>query len=345
MSYCVECGAVGPLYGALCERCFRKKQRFVTVPDHVAVMLCPDCGALQEGSQWVDLPSREAALERAAKAAVRFDPGVVGTTISVALAPLDERNSRARVRAQGMLQGLAFSEELSSQLRVRNVLCPSCSRRHGQYYEAVLQVRAAGRELSPMERREIRAAAEARVAALHAENRNLFLTRTEEVPGGLDFYLGAVALGRQLLRELQGSFSGETKESSALWGQKDGKEVYRMTYLLRLPAYRVGDVLREGSEHLWVRRMTADGAAVVVLERGERTMRRHTDLGRLEVVGGPADLRDAVIVAQTAGELQVLDPVTYRTIELRKPPSFRATGPTVHLFRLGEELLPVDDSW
>jgi len=341
----VECGATGPLVGALCERCFRARQRFAAVPDHTVVVLCAECGALQEGSEWVDLPSPSAAMERAAKVAVQFDPGAVGQTISVALERLDERNYRAAIAASGTLQGLSFSESLSSELRLRSGLCPTCSRRRGQYYESILQVRAAGRELSPPERRELRAAVQARVSALRAENRNQFLTKIEEVPGGLDFYLGTASLGRRLLKELHGSLGGETKESSALWGQKDGKEVYRMTYLLRLPAYRVGDVLKEGAEHLWVRRITPEEVTVVVLERGERTPRRHADLGSLQVVGGMADLREAVVVAQSEEELQVLDPLTYRTVELRKPPGLRAEGPTVHVFRLGDDLLPIDERW
>src|SRR2546428_491997 len=71
-----------------------------------------------------------------------------------------------------------------------------------------------------------------------------FISRIEDVHGGLDFYLSTNALGKTLAREVSESFGGSVSSSPKLFGQKEGREVYRVTSLVRLGAFHVGDVVR-----------------------------------------------------------------------------------------------------
>src|SRR2546428_11974 len=71
-----------------------------------------------------------------------------------------------------------------------------------------------------------------------------FVSRIEEVHGGLDFYVSANALGKALARDLSESFGGTVSSSPKLYGQKQGREVYRVTSLVRLGPFHVGDVVR-----------------------------------------------------------------------------------------------------
>src|SRR6266571_3868029 len=71
-----------------------------------------------------------------------------------------------------------------------------------------------------------------------------FVSRIEEVHGGLDFYLSKNALGKALARELSESFGGSVSLSPKLFGQKQGREVYRVTSLVRLGPFHIGDVVR-----------------------------------------------------------------------------------------------------
>src|SRR2546430_11148307 len=70
------------------------------------------------------------------------------------------------------------------------------------------------------------------------------VSRIEEVHGGLDFYLSTNALGKALARELSESFGGSVSSSPKLFGQKQGREVYRVTSLVRLGPFHIGDVVR-----------------------------------------------------------------------------------------------------
>src|SRR5207302_463181 len=77
-----------------------------------------------------------------------------------------------------------------------------------------------------------------------SEGAATFVSRIEEVHGGLDFYVSTNALAKGLARDIAGSFGGIVSASPKLFGQKQGKEVYRVTALVRLAAFQKGDVVR-----------------------------------------------------------------------------------------------------
>src|SRR5438445_288641 len=108
--------------------------------------------------------------------------------------------------------------------------------------EGVLQVAADAREVRPAEVRAVRTFVTARVD--RAGDTDSFVSRIEEVHGGLDFYVSANALGKALARDLSESFGGTVSSSPKLYGQKQGREVYRVTSLVRLGPFHVGDVVR-----------------------------------------------------------------------------------------------------
>src|SRR5207245_503199 len=57
-------------------------------------------------------------------------------------------------------------------------------------------------------------------------------------------YLSTNALGKALARELSESFGGSVSSSPKLFGQKQGREVYRVTSLVRLGPFHIGGVVR-----------------------------------------------------------------------------------------------------
>src|SRR3989442_16036147 len=71
-----------------------------------------------------------------------------------------------------------------------------------------------------------------------------FVSRIEEVHGGLDFYVSTNALGKSLARELSESFGGDVSSSPKLFGQKPGRDVCRVTSLVRLGPVPISGVVR-----------------------------------------------------------------------------------------------------
>ena len=115
--------------------------------------------------------------------------------------------------------------------------CPECSRRTGHFYTAVIQVRGATDRLrgSAVERRaRLEKAFEAVLPDAKAAWRDAFSWR-EELPEGWDYNLVDTLAARSNARLAKGRLKAKLTESATLWGRKNGRDVYRVTFCLRLP--------------------------------------------------------------------------------------------------------------
>jgi hypothetical protein len=62
------------------------------------------------------------------------------------------------------------------------------------------------------------------------------------------------------------------------------------------------------------------------------------ELREVTVAGTKNDVLDAVVLTETDREYQIMHPVTFRTVEIRKPRSFERTGETIKVFPYEGEL-------
>ncbi len=109
---------------------------------------------------------------------------------------------------------------------------------HPLYYEAILQLR----DVSP-----------AVVAFAEAEflRHKIHLTRRVRLPNGWDYYAVDKNFTKALGKKLQQQFGGEQLTTASLYGQKDGKEIYRLTVLFREAPFKKGDrVEYRGEEYI-----------------------------------------------------------------------------------------------
>ena len=155
----------------------------------------------------------------------------------------DANNYGLTVKAVGRYEGVEVVQDFHTRLRLKPAVCETCQRQEGRYYEGILQVRAEGRELSAKEKREIRTLVQAHVDR-GREAAGDFVSRTEEVRGGLDFYVSTNALGGRLAKQVASAYDGAITASPKLYGERKGKALYRVTNLVRLPAFQVGDIVR-----------------------------------------------------------------------------------------------------
>jgi len=239
--FCVECGADGPTYGGLCARCFRKKHKVIEPPPHLDVARCSTCGALRLKGGWskteVDL-----AVPRLLREAIPPRAPYERVSFTHVAREEDPSNFLLTVKALGRHADLEVVQDFHVRLRIKPGICDTCQKQRGRYFEGILQVRGDGRELTPREIREVRTFVAARVD--RAGDPMSFISRIEEEHGGLDFYVSTNALGKNLAREISETFGGSVSSSPKLFGQRGGKELYRVTSLVRLSAFQVGDIVR-----------------------------------------------------------------------------------------------------
>jgi nonsense-mediated mRNA decay protein 3 len=207
--------------------------------------------------------------------------------------------------------------EAEVEVRVRKETCDVCSRIAGGYYEAIVQIRAQGRLPTKKEvERCLKLADDIMVKAERSGDRLAFVSDVMELPEGTDIYIGSTACGRQMARAIVDDMGGTIIESPKLVGAKEGKGLYRVTFAVRLPSIVRGDIVR------------MHGSLVLVEKVGRRIS--GTDLGNgfstsieteeePEKVASAGEATSTVLVSEDANSVQILDPVSYAPITIKRP--------------------------
>lgn len=337
MNFCVKCGnECEESLDGLCIGCWLAGRDLVALPHHVDLHVCTNCREYDFGGRWVRKDPLEAIQDAAADAlmAVR---GAEVESVSTSVEEQDPRVFVVSVHVGCDVMGYHAEADAFTIVRIKNTVCRRCSRQLGSYYEAILQIRTVSGKLDDATREEALSMTEISVARQAATNRQLFITKMELVPGGVDVYLSSIALGKSLAKELSEAFCAETKESPKLVGQTtDGQDMYRLTYLVRLPDYRQGDVVTFEGRYYKLLRANGNGGRIRSLtDFRERSVRR-SDMTEIKLYEKASDLKDATVVSRSGSEVQVLDPSTYLTVDLRIPDDAEI-GDTV-------KVVPVDDA-
>ena len=291
--FCVECGRDGPTVDGLCTSCFERKHPVIEPPSAVDLPRCQHCGSLRLASGWGRM-ALEIAIPQVLQDQVAVRPPFRRATFTHVAREEDASNYALTVKAVGRYEGLEIVQDFHTRLRLKPTVCETCQRQDGRYYEGILQVRGAGRELTAKEKREIRTLVQAQ-ADRGREAAGDFVSRTEDVRGGLDFYVSSNALGGRLAKQVASAYGGTIATSPKLYGQRKGKALYRVTTLVRLPAFQVGDVVRV-KETLSEVLEVAPFLILRDLATGEARRFKAKDLRRarrLEAERFPADLEEA----------------------------------------------------
>jgi nonsense-mediated mRNA decay protein 3 len=311
----------------------------------VTVGVCTRCGSVRRGEAWTDLGGRSYA-EVAVEA--------VGDALGVHRAAEDvswgadveevERNAlRVHVALEGVVRGDRVEAETTVPVRLGRRTCERCGRIAGGDFDATVQVRADGRDLTGDERETaVETAREYVAGRIDSGDRNAFVTDVEETGGGVDLKLSTTQLGRAVADRIADGGGGTVDRSRRLVTEADGQPVYRMAFAVRLPRFRAGDVIR------------ADGPPVVVDAAGVESVRgRRLDTGaetRIDVdaaerLGRIEDADETTLVAvEDANAVQVLDPETYAATTVRRPSYLDPDAETVSVFdaRDGLYVVPGD---
>ena len=268
VAFCVECGRDGPTIEALCQSCFAGKHAIVRAPDFVDLSRCVHCGSILLDGAWnrVDL---DLALPRVLEKAIDVTDKADGHTLSHSAHARDPNAYDVTARVAARFGEVEIVEEFRTKLRIRGAVCPTCSRERGSFYASILQVRADGRDLTAPEVAAIRTFVEDAVDRARRDG-EAFLAKVEVPRGGIDFYLSSNPLGRAIAREVRREFGGDSAAAPKLHTRSAGRDVYRVTYRVRLPRLRAGQTVEFRGERFTV----TEVGPLVTLESADGTKRR-----------------------------------------------------------------------
>ena len=243
-------------------------------------------------------------------------------------------------------------EEYPVEIRQSYATCDTCGMASGGYHEAILQIRADGRELTEEEAGDISQTVTELTIAEYESDAMAFVTDARRDRYGLDFRIGSEHLTRQVADELESRYLAERKENYKLIGQeKGGKDKFRVTILIRLPRFSVGDFLKVGGNPCQVLAMSKGGLTCFDLVVRERfTINPKSVKWRsLEFLAPSSDKRKFMVTTHVFGQpVQLMDSETFEIIEVEEgvfDPEI-VQGQTVEVLILDDRhlILPLEHS-
>lgn len=231
---------------------------------------------------------------------------------------IDDRAARISIQVSGILDKFEFSDEHQLLIQTSNMVCKTCTRRAGNYFEAIVQIRSSGRKLSEDELHEIRASLDEMLAQMEPDPM-FFITKEGNVVGGWDVIMGSKALARSWGRFMIKRWGGHSKETNSVVGQKDGVDVTRLTLLYRKPGYDVGDVIRFREAHWLVHSWQKDGPIILAMEHNEKTGVSWRDLEKAVVACRWVDQTEVDVLNRDTSAAEFMDPNDFRMRSVRLP--------------------------
>jgi len=284
--FCVECGREGPTVEGLCASCTVKRRTLIRPPEAIDVSVCAHCGRLDMDGIWVRV-DLEQAIPMLLPMRIPVDPRATRPAFTHVAKREDGRNLRLTVKFTARVGDVEVVVPFQTRLRVKRSVCLTCSRQAGQYFEAIVQVRATGRDLRSDEIDRITRIVDARFSEDRGSEE--FVGKVDETEGGVDVYVSSGTGGHAAAKTVAEAFGGQVRASPKIHGRKDGRDVYRVTYHVRIPGFRRGDLLRFQGRLYRVKEGVREGAAdveAIDLEDWTSTRIRVRDLKRAEPLPG-----------------------------------------------------------
>jgi nonsense-mediated mRNA decay protein 3 len=341
--FCVECGKEGSIFkDGVCIDCYLKSHSFTKSPEILDITTCVHCESFKYKNTW----SSEIFGEIIRKTIKNnFEISKELQKVDINTDCKEAKNGyECKVYISGFIDSHEITEEHNVLVRIKKTVCDVCSKRSGGYHEAIIQVRTDNRKFTDEELVSIQSFVERQVENLKTKgNRGLFITDFGQEHGGLDFFLSDRSAAQMITKKLQDEFGGNVKQSSKNIGMKDSKQIYRVTYLLRIPSLRKNDFIKVDDSFYQILSMQANRIKIIDLKTWEET---NTDMKNLEnahIIGGLDLLREMIFVSQTEKEIQLMDQKTYKTYEIRKPKNISYKNKTIKTIKIENQifLIPI----
>ncbi len=276
--------------------------------------------------------------EEAVREAVAVHEAVEGAWVEVEGHPQDERHVRFTVAMRGAIDDVEVEETGSLLLRQKRGVCDRCSRIAGGYYAAIIQVRATDRPVTSIELDKSHKILASELDRQRVGgNRFSFLAKSGPEHGGYDYYIGDIDAARGACRILSKRLGASVTESPKLVGRKEGVDVYRITFLVRIAWLAPGDYVEHEGDPFMV--LSVDRGRVSCINVATHGRGKIVDKG-LKRLGGEEILEEAVVVSHVGGpgaDAQVLDPRSGLTRDVRVPPAVGGLVETVRLLRTSDD--------
>ena len=343
-TFCPRCGdpipegaglapadARGSRQARICRSCFVTGLELVELPDVVTVRVCDQCGAVHRGRRWVDVGATdytEVAVDAVAEAI-----GIhrLATDVEWGVEPVHRGPNEIdmHVTVDAIVRGEPVTETHVVDVRISRETCTRCGRIAGDYYAGTVQVRAADRTPTSEETdRAVEIAHDVVAEFEETGDRTAFVSEVTDRPEGVDIRVSTNKIGAKVATRLTEEFGGSYESAETLVTEdEEGEGVYRVAFSVRLPRFRRGELIDPNDDGgPVVVRSGDDGVRGYRLATGDPVALEAEAVADADRLGTVDDLAETTVVAiEDEHAVQVLDPETYETVSVRRPPDWEPT--------------------
>jgi nonsense-mediated mRNA decay protein 3 len=208
MKFCFVCGKnTEKLIEGYCEKCYNKKFELIKVPEELSIKLCSKCNRIKHRNVWKDIEVEDLLKDKIK---------VLGRDVDITI----EKNDCIHLIAKGFLKNSKKQKEESHEIKLKlnKIVCPDCSRKFGDYYESILQLRGEAERMMDF-------------LSDRLANKNIY--KVKNVKNGIDIYLNDRHVAESMSKLLKKHFNAKVKKSFRLVTRKQGKDIYRTTLVVR----------------------------------------------------------------------------------------------------------------
>jgi nonsense-mediated mRNA decay protein 3 len=336
--FCVECGKEGSIFkDGVCIDCYLKTHSFTSGPSIIDLPICTHCNSYKYKNTWTTELLGD-VLRRIVKNTFKIGPELNKIDINTECKEAKD-GMQCKVYISGFIDDVEITEEHDLDIRLKRTVCDVCSKKYGGYHEAIIQIRADKRTLTKDELNNIQLSVENLVENMQAKgNRTVFVTDIAEEHDGLDFYISDKNAAQIIAKNIKNQYGGVIKQSSKNIGMKDSRQIYRMTYSLRLPSYKKGDFLE--LNNLFYQVVSIHGNKIKMIDLSDWT-ENLTDIKAIHkahILGGKELVKEMILVSQTENEVQIMDPKNYKTFEIKKPKKITFKSKNINIIKLENQL-------
>ncbi len=276
----------------------------------ISIILCPRCLAVTIHSKHHSQDKAYFALTREVISAISFNHEPDNVAVDIP----DMAPKTGNLKVQLNLEKESDPKKHESYLLdipVKDMVCDNCRKADGQYYEGILQIR--GNNSS-----QLKKVLQSIKKKVHKAQPEVFINRFSEHKNGYDLYLTSKKHLQRIGKSLSQEYGGTLKQSRKLYSRsrQTGKEIYRITLVLRLWDFLPGDIILLDEKPAYVKSISGDSLSAITLHDEKKKNRKIQD--EPLVLARSDELKTAQVV-RFRPDLEVLDPVTYQPVKIENP--------------------------
>ncbi len=294
MAFCPQCGK--DAVDVFCEECLRAQTPLVADIKPVVLQHCTTCDRMKVRGSWTQTKD----FDRWFQNHFVFAPNAVITHVEFPFPVIepDAKEFVLPVLIEGTISQRIepYEEEYEVEVKISREACDRCALAKSTYFEGFLQLR------NPKE--EVVAYIESTVR----KNPDVFITKAEDVRGGIDFWFTDQKYLQPFVHELRKKFGGVVKTQSKLhtYDHQKSKPVYRLTCLIRLPKFNRGDIIETKDRLIKISQMGSRVVGFDLQRRKNSSIDCPTD-DEVTILES-----EEVVISRTQPKSMYLDPDTYQ---------------------------------